>query len=71
MNRSQGASGVLGISQAFRHHHNHRLDAAFDGRYFMRLPDGTRVPLDRYDERLAAYRAAQEKARQGSADDAQ
>ena len=54
---SKPVHDLLGITNAFRHFHDHRLDPAYGGRYFMRLPDGTCVPFDQYEERLAAYRA--------------
>ena len=59
--RRKVAEKLLGITPAFRHFHDHRLDPAYGGRYFIRLPDGTCVPLDQYEERLKAYREAERR----------
>ena len=44
--------------------HNHRLDPAYGGRYYMRLPDGTRVPIEKYEARLQTYRDEQRRQRE-------
>ena len=56
---SKVAEKMLNITPAFRHFHDHRIDPAYGDRYFKRLPDGLAVPIDRYEERLRAYRAAE------------
>ena len=56
MNRRDVAAGLLGIDRAFRLFHDHRLDPAYRGIYYMRLPDGRRVPIARYEEELRRYR---------------
>jgi len=60
---SKVASGFLGISQAFRFFHNHRVDPAYKGQYYIRLPDRTSVPIKKYEERRQAFLdAAQQEA---------
>lgn len=60
------AEMVLNITPAFRHCHDHRIDPAYGERYFKRLPNGLAVPIDRYEDRLRAYREA--AARRGTED---
>ncbi len=50
------ASRMLSINQAFRHFHDHDIDPAYGGTYYMRLPDGTRVPIEKFEARLAEFR---------------
>ena len=52
-------SKLLNITPDFCLLHNHRLDAAFTGRYIVRLPDGTPVAAARYEQRRRDYEAAQ------------
>lgn len=60
---SKVAAGLLGINQAFRFFHNHRVDPAYNGHYYIRLPDGTPVPMSTYEERRQAFHdAAQQEA---------
>lgn len=58
---SKIASSLLGITQAFRFFHNHRVDPAYQGKYFMRLPDDTRVPIEQYEARRKALRDAADR----------
>ena len=52
----------LGITPGYCLLHNHRLDAAFTGRYILRLPDGTPVAAEHYEARRRAYDAARTHA---------
>ena len=53
----------LHITPDFCMLHNHRLDAAFSGRYLVRLPDGTPVAAENYEERRRRYDEIQARTR--------
>lgn len=57
------ARHLLDIHAGYRLMHNHWLDPAYGGQYYMRLPDGTRVPIGKYEARLETQRAAEREAR--------
>ncbi|MEM8557107.1 MAG: hypothetical protein AAGG50_04710 [Bacteroidota bacterium] len=68
MNRT-GHADFLGVTSALRHFHDHRLDPAYGGQYWCRLPNGVCVPMDKYEERLAAYYAERERTGQSGRPD--
>ena len=47
--------GHFRITSDLRLYYNHRLDTAYDGRYFRRLPDRSLVYADEYEERLKEW----------------
>lgn len=53
---------MLHATPDFLRYHDHiRFDPATRDLYFMRLPDGSPVPIDQYEERLNAFREAQKE----------